>query len=130
MVDGHDTLSVHERIDSSCDLLSNASRRRVIYALWKRGPTTVGDLADAVVAAGHADARDGALTSLVHVHLPKLDDSDVVEYDGPDDVVELGEGVERLEPFLSFVARREADFEPGHSFAAGGPDAVTDAGGD
>lgn len=126
MVTGHDSSSLHERIDRSFDLLSSAYRRRVIYTLLEQGPATVGELADAVVSAGLADARDSALTSLIHMHLPKLDDFDVVEYGGPDDAVSLGDEVERLEPYLSVAARREADAESGLSFESGGFEAVAD----
>jgi hypothetical protein len=109
MVADHDRSPIHERIDRSCDLLGSEYRRRVIYALQQNGPSTVGELADAVVSAGVADARKRVLTSLVHTHLPKLSDADVVEYGGPDDVVSLSDGVEALEPFLTVAARREAE---------------------
>ena len=105
----HDRSPVHERIDRSCDLLGSAYRRRVIYTLQKNGPSTVEELADAVVSAGITDARKRALTSLVHTHLPKLSDADVVEYDGPEDVVSLSEGVAALEPFLTVAAQREVE---------------------
>lgn len=108
--------SIHERIDRSCDLLRSAHRRRVIYRLRKNGPSTADELADAVVSAGIADDRRRVLTSLVHTHLPKLAEADVVEYSGPDDVVSLSDGVEELEPFLSMVAQREADWEKPSTF--------------
>lgn len=122
MVADHDRSPIHERIDRSCDLLGSAYRRRVIYALQKDGPSTVEELADAVVSAGIADARKRALTSLVHTHLPKLSDADVVEYDDPEDVVSLAEGVEALEPLLTVVARQEADrdqLSPSERIASG-----------
>lgn len=125
MVAGHDMSPIHERIDRSCKLLGNAYRRRVIYALQKDGPSTAEDLADAVVSAGLADARKRVLASLVHTHLPKLADAGVVEYDGPEDVVALSDGVADLQPFLTVAAREEADCEPPQSVAPPGPDAVS-----
>lgn len=125
MVAGHDTSPIHERIDRSCELLQNAYRRRVIYALQKRGPATANELADAVVSAGLADDRRQVLTSLVHTHLPKLAAAEVVEYEGPDDVVSLSEGVEALEPFLSVAAREEDDREQPSAFDAGTSIVVT-----
>jgi hypothetical protein len=110
MVVGYDR-TVHERIDRSCDLLSSAYRRRVIYALRKDGTASVGELADAVVSAGVADVRERAVASLVHTHLPKLAEFDIVEYDGPTDDVSLAENTELLEPFLTVAAREEAETE-------------------
>lgn len=126
MAEGKDSPVLRERTDRSFDLLSSAYRRRVIYALVTQGPASVGELADAVVSAGIADARDRAVVSLVHMHLPKLDDFDVVEYAGPDEAVSLGDEVERLEPYLSVAARREADLDSRLSFGPGGFDAVAD----
>jgi hypothetical protein len=110
MIVGHDR-TVHERIDRSCNLLSSAYRRRVIYALRKERRASVGDLADAVVSAGVADVRERAVASLVHTHLPKLAEAGVVEYDGPNDDVSLAENTELLEPFLTVAAREEAETE-------------------
>lgn len=109
MVNGHGTLATHERIDRSCDVLGSASRRRVIYALQQDSPMTPDELADEVVSAGISDGRRRVLTSLVHTHLPKLAEADVVDYDGPEDAVALSDGVEELEPLLSVTARQETD---------------------
>jgi predicted transcriptional regulator len=110
MVIGHDR-SVHERIDRSCDLLSSAYRRRVIYTLRKDGTASVGELAEALVSAGVADVRERAVASLVHAHLPKLAEVGVVEYDDPNDNVSLTGNVELLEPFLRVAAREEVETE-------------------
>jgi hypothetical protein len=117
--------SVRERITRSCGLLSSSYRRRVIYALQEDGPASVGELADAVVSTGIADARKRAMASLVHTHLPKLDEFDVVEYDDPDDDVSLDDGITRLEPFLTAAAREETqDEQPAFSDVAA-PDHLT-----
>lgn len=107
MVGGNDRLVVHERIDYSCDLLASPYRRVALYTLREDGSATVEELADAVVAADVADARDRAIASLAHTHLPKLADYDIVDYDRDDGVVELDEGIERLRPFLEETARWE-----------------------
>ncbi|MFC7080935.1 DUF7344 domain-containing protein [Halorussus caseinilyticus] len=109
MVGGHERWTDHERIDRSCDLLGSAYRRRVVYTLRKDGSATLGELADAVVASELATDRQRAMASLVHTHLPKLADFDVVEYDDPEDGVALSDGVEALEPFLTLAARQETD---------------------
>lgn len=111
MVGGTDKRTVAERIDRSYDLLSHAYRRQILYALREDGTATTGELADAVLTAGLADARDRTLAALVHTHLPKLDDYGIVEYDRDDGVASLADGVSRLEPFLELTARRETDSE-------------------
>lgn len=107
MVGGNERLAIHERIDHSCDLLANPYRRCALYALREDDSATVGELADAIVAADVTDARDRAIASLAHTHLPKLADYDVVDYDRDAGVVELDEGIERLRPFLEETARWE-----------------------
>lgn len=102
-----DEVAVHERIDRSLDLLGSAYRRRVVYVLRENRTATIDELADAVVDAGLADDRDRVRASLVHVHLPKLRDFDVVEYAGLDGTVSLADGVARLDPFLDAAAREE-----------------------
>lgn len=130
MVCSHDAAAVHERVTRSCELLASSYRRRVIYALRKNGPVTVSELADAVVSAGVADARDRALTSLIHTHLPKLADHGVVEYDGPDEPVSLADGVESLEPFLAVAAHEEAavDIEQLSLSSPSAPEVATSTG--
>ena len=120
MVSGTGRRTVAERIDRSYDLLSHAYRRQILYALREDGTATTGELADAVLTAGLADARDRTLAGLIHTHLPKLDDHGIVEYDRDDGVVSLADGVSRLEPFLEVTARRETGAEQ-RSFDDGTP---------
>lgn len=66
--------------DTTFSLLADGQRRRVLaYLSEMQGETAdVGDLAEHV--ADEVDRRR-ALTALYHVHLPKLADAGVVEYD-------------------------------------------------
>lgn len=123
MVDEHDE-GVRERINRSCDLLSSSYRRHVIYALQEDGPASVGELADAVVSAGLADVQERVVASLVHNHLPKLAEFDVVAYDGPNDEVSLDDGIARLEPFLTTAARAETGSEPRAFAEVASPDGI------
>jgi predicted transcriptional regulator len=120
-----DRMTGSEHIDRSCELLRSERRRRVIYTLRRSGPTSLSELADVVTTAGLADDRQRAVASLVHTHLPKLSDADVVEYDGTGEPVSLADGVECLEPFLAVAAEREAERErPSFSGPAAASDAV------
>ncbi|NGM68363.1 helix-turn-helix transcriptional regulator [Natronolimnobius sp. AArcel1] len=88
-------------------LLSNADRRCILETLSERGPTTVDELATELAVApsktpdsGRADAVSRAKISLVHRHLPRLADHNVIAYDGPDGPVSL-ESVDGLESSLN-----------------------------
>jgi len=106
-----DRTTVSERIDRSCELLRSAYRRHVVYALGRGGPASVGELADTVTAVGLAEDRQRAIASLVHTHLPKLSEGEVVEYEGTDEAVSLADGVDALEPLLTVAAQQELDSE-------------------
>ncbi|UPV99185.1 hypothetical protein M0R88_11680 [Halorussus gelatinilyticus] len=106
-----DRTTVSERIDRSCELLRSAYRRRIIYALRRGGPASVGELADVVTAVGLVEDRQRAIASLVHTHLPKLSEAGVIEYEGAEETVSLAESVEELEPLLTVAARQEVDNE-------------------
>jgi hypothetical protein len=80
--------------DDLFDSLSSARRRAVITALDDaRTPVSLSELAESIttdetesVGERSPDSVRSVTTSLHHVHLPKLDAADVVEYD-----VEAGE---------------------------------------
>lgn len=75
-------------LDQVFDLLADRRRRYALYYLYDTtdGVATVGELADHVMAledesAEPEDRRLAVLTALEHVHLPKLEDAGVLEYD-------------------------------------------------
>lgn len=74
-------------------LCANSRRRYVLETLGERGTTTVEALTNEVTAwernrrNGDTDVevlRQQVAVSLVHAHLPKLDDYGMVEYDSED----------------------------------------------
>ena len=74
--------------DESFDLLSNHRRRYALYCLrQEENRATLGELADKIAAwendietdAVSYDERKRVYTSLQQVHLPRMDDLDVVE---------------------------------------------------
>lgn len=79
--------------DELFDVLSTARRRRALaYLRDNDRAVTVDELAQHVAAAEHAGGetvspaeRKQVLTSLYHVHLPKLVDSRLVAWDDPDE---------------------------------------------
>lgn len=76
-------------LDRIFGALSNARRRFVLYQVRERGPTDEADLATVVAAweqgvpaeAVSAETSREVRIDLRHVHLPKLEDYGLVEYD-------------------------------------------------
>lgn len=105
-------------IDDAFELLSVARRRYVLHCLVQETePVAVGELAERVAAweAGttpeklDADDRERVYASLYQIHLRKLADADVIEYDERNDLVTLLTNARRIEPYLTLAA--ESDFE-------------------
>lgn len=104
--------STHHRTDALAQrtvfsLLSNDARRRAVAYLAKRdAPVTLNDLADVVASPDETErdsepaaARERVAVALHHVHLPKLDAADVVDYDVDANAVTPA-AVDELTPFL------------------------------
>ncbi|MFU8868968.1 hypothetical protein [Natronococcus sp.] len=106
-------------VDAVLDLLANRRRRRALTVLEADDRRlTVHDLTRelAVEEAGpHITDVPGEtvqriFVSLRHVHLPKLADLELVEYDRDRGLVEPTDRLAGLEPYLSIVS--ESDPEP------------------
>ena len=82
--------------DGLYDALASRRRRRVLYLLREADERTVDELATLLSGweatetggMGSREDRDRIAVSLVHVHLPVLDDARLVSYDGRDGTVE------------------------------------------
>lgn len=73
--------------DRAFEVLADAGRRAVIDELSKDGSATVEDLASRLASRHSAESH--AKLALVHRHLPKLCDADVITYDPVAREVEL-----------------------------------------
>jgi len=98
--------------DDCFDLLSNHRRRYALHYLQQQGEeATLGELADQVAAwendvetdAVSYDERKRVYTSLQQVHLPRMDDLDVVEFDDREGRVTIGAAAEHLDVYLEIV---------------------------
>jgi hypothetical protein len=98
--------------DESFDLLSNHRRRYALYCLRQEGDSaTLGELADRIAAwenevetdAVSYDERKRVYTSLQQVHLPRMDEMDVVEFDDREGTVETGPAAADLDVYLELV---------------------------
>lgn len=102
--------------DDGFQLLSNHRRRYALQYLYRNGESaTLGELAERI-AAWENDIRVGEVssserkrvyTSLQQIHLPRMDDMDVVEYDDRSGTVELGPAADDLDVYMEIVAGRD-----------------------
>lgn len=97
-------------LDEIFELLANQRRRESLYVLVRReGPITVTELGDEVASVVEATPERVA-TALYHVHLPKLADAGVVEYDVETGTVRLTDAFDRFHRYLHVAAVDEGRF--------------------
>jgi hypothetical protein len=96
--------------DELYDLLSNHRRRYVLHHCKRvDAPVTLSELAEQVAAweqdkeieAVTSAERKRVYTSLQQTHLDRMEEADIIEYDG--DEVELSEKAEELDVYLDIV---------------------------
>ena len=98
-------------VDTALELCQNTQRRIVLATLLERQqPATVADLTRAIASHEHdgqTAVSDETLSririALHHVHLPKVAEAGIVEYDAERGVVEPTATLDRLLPQLSAV---------------------------
>ena len=99
-------------LDVLFDMLADQRRRVVLYCLCKyQTPMALADLADEVATREQempipdipAEEVKQVYLSLYHSHIPKLVETNVVEYTQERDLVALAENSEQVEPILKRV---------------------------
>jgi len=102
--------------DDCFDLLRNQRRRYALHYLERNGEqATLGHLSEQVAAWENetdieevsSAQRKRIYTSLQQVHLPRMEDAGVVEFDQRAGVVELGPAAEDLDVYLEVVDGRD-----------------------
>lgn len=102
--------------DDCFDLLSNRRRRYALHHLRTNGEeSSLGELADEVAACENDiqpeevsyDQRKRAYTSLQQVHLPRMDDMGVVDFDDREGTVTTRPAAEDLNIYLEVVEERD-----------------------
>lgn len=83
-------------IDTIADALGHRARRRVLIQLLEQNPLDR-------KAAAEADGERASEVKMVHVHLPKLDETGYVSWDRDGDTVMKGPNWEVIEPFLQLL---------------------------
>ncbi|NHN49782.1 hypothetical protein G9464_19620 [Halostella sp. JP-L12] len=101
---------VSSALDAAFDLLATERRRNALYCLREADdPVPLLELADRVADRedeSPSDARERVAISLGQVHLPKLDDAGVVDFD-PQDRYVVHRGDPIVDRFLDHAAEHE-----------------------
>ncbi|MDJ1431422.1 hypothetical protein [Halostagnicola sp. A-GB9-2] len=104
--------------DTILELLANRRRRYLLYALrGQEDPIELSKLAEQVAGWEHNLPPDevaknqykSVYVSSVQCHVPKLDDSGVVDHDESNHTVVLDDNFEYLEPYLRLVVKDEPE---------------------
>ncbi|SIR26621.1 hypothetical protein SAMN05421858_2045 [Haladaptatus litoreus] len=98
-------------VEDVFEVLTAPERRAVLYVLCRRQkPMAVEELSEDVASVQIGNARDTPerlITSLRHVHLPKLEQFSLVQYDCDSNSVEINRLPLRLKRYLRFTAEDE-----------------------
>lgn len=86
--------------DQLFDALADVHRRRLLLALVDHNPQDVSELPGVPWAVSESEA---GLTSKRHVHLPKLADYGLIEWDKDEQLVVKGPRFEEIEPILELL---------------------------
>jgi hypothetical protein len=105
------------RMEAACSLLAESERRFLLYQLADDRTANLEDLITQVAAweldAGtiDKDVRQRVYVSLVHNHLPRLADYDIIDYDLRSGDIVLAEGFEDIRPLLEQFRQTEEEPE-------------------
>ncbi|WP_121744542.1 DUF7344 domain-containing protein [Natronorubrum halophilum] len=107
------------RMEAACSLLAESERRYLLYQLAEHRETNLEDVV-AQIAAWEYDVRPSHIdketrqrlyVSLVHNHLPRLEDYGIIEYDLRSGDVVLANGFDDIKPLLEQFKQTEEDPE-------------------
>ncbi len=104
------------RMEAACSLLAESERRYVLYQLANREQAHIEDLVTQVAAwereepaeSIDRDTRQYVYVSLVHNHLPRLADYDIIDYDLRSGDIVLDHGFDDVKPLLEQFRQTEA----------------------
>ncbi len=103
-------------LDQIFEILKNSRRRQTLRFLYENdGETTLSEVAehiaalenDTTVQAISSAQRKRVYVGLYQCHLPKMDDTDVIDFEQNRGTIEFGPNVEQLERYLDEPEERE-----------------------
>ena len=104
-----------DRMEAACSLLAQSERRYLLYQLAEREDVRLEDVVTQIAAWEHderagqidRDTRQRVYVSLVHNHLPRLADYEIIDYDLRSGDVVLTDGFEDVRPLLEQFRQTE-----------------------
>ena len=93
------------------DLLKSAYRRRLLVTLLDHNPEDETDIPEDLTTSD--EELEAMLREMTHIHLPKLESLDVVEWDREENVVTRGPTFEELRPLLELVHKHRDELPEG-----------------
>ena len=98
-------------LDSFAECMGHEYRRRILFSLHQlEGGESLHVPRDVLE---EEDDRDAFVVEIAHNHLPRLDELGYVSWDREAQVVEAGEGFERIEPLLDVLTDHYEQIVPG-----------------
>ncbi len=107
------------RMEAACSLLAESERRFLLYQLAEAKSANLEELISQIivweqdedVAVDDADRREQLYISMVHNHLPRLADYNIIEYDLRSGDVVLASGFDDIKPLLNQFRQTEEEPE-------------------
>ncbi len=101
--------------DDLFTILADGRRRTVLFHLRQHSAATLDELVDVLIEVGPEESgaidRDSVQTSLLHCHLPKLEDHGLVTYDPNERIVESIALRGSIGEWLDLAVRQQLQYE-------------------